>query len=217
MRYITANKRSVVVPIEIEEQPSGNRVTGELESGSTSDTESFTTDSGGGNRLLIVETMGNGFANNITYNGVALTMQVNHDDGTFGCEIWYLINPPTGAHDIVVTGDSDEVIGYGVTVFWYVDQATPVTNNTVNDGFASSHTTTINPVAVEDMLLVCSLCETSTTGGGGSQIEFITITPGGDFADGSYKLGGGGSTSITYTHATDFWVYVGTKMNFSAP
>jgi len=61
----------------------------------SSGTLSFAT--GGTNRILIVSTAENP-ATSVTYNGTSMTKATS----TIGTSIWYLINPASGTHDIVV-------------------------------------------------------------------------------------------------------------------
>lgn len=202
----------------ITEQPSGNRISGQKSFGSTFAAQNFTTDSGGAKRVLIVVTSGNGPPTSVTYNGVSLINQVNHNDGFNGVDIWYMINPPLGTYSFAITGSSFDTIGYGVTAFWYVDQTTPMSNNTISNASASSHTSTINPVAIEDKLLMASITDLSTTPtGGGTQIEWMNISISPGFVDANHKIGTGGSTSCSYSHGLTFYVQVATKLNFSTP
>lgn len=65
----------------------------------------------------------------VTYNGVAMTKQ-REDASTvsLGTSLWTLINPPSGAHNVVVTwtGNIDNVVSAWAISYSNVNQATPV-------------------------------------------------------------------------------------------
>jgi hypothetical protein len=87
----------------------------------------------------------------VTYNGLALT-RIRQDDEPVNnvyASLWYLVNPPTGAHTIIVTygGVVTEAFGGGAS-FTGVDQSAPIF---ANAGYAqpsvTNSTQTINSVA----------------------------------------------------------------------
>lgn len=79
----------------------------------------------------------------ITFNGVSMTFGFYYPVGgsseTF--QLYYLINPPPGAYDIVVTFDSNTT-NYAVSAISYfgVDQTTPI--NTADFSFAFNNAAT---------------------------------------------------------------------------
>lgn len=70
----------------------------------------------GSNRILFVTTMGSNGASDvitgITYNGDALTKIGNSQKGTSNRfhALWYLVNPDTGANNIVVSASATDII-----------------------------------------------------------------------------------------------------------
>lgn len=83
----------------------------------------------------------------ITYNGTALTKIRTDYITDNGTELWYLVNPTTGAHDIVVTMTAvvDGLFGAGLS-FTGVDQANPIDNHTgtTTTGLSISQAITTN-------------------------------------------------------------------------
>ncbi|MGH9858921.1 MAG: hypothetical protein ACRD5F_02735, partial [Candidatus Acidiferrales bacterium] len=62
----------------------------------------------GSNRILFVgvyvlQSGGAPAASTVTYAGVSLTLLNRIVNGNHGSELWYLVAPPTGANDVVVT------------------------------------------------------------------------------------------------------------------
>lgn len=70
--------------------------------GSGDITESFTIT--GNNPILVVFPGHNGTITGITYNGVALTKNDFQNSASYGTlDLWALLNPPTGAHNLVIS------------------------------------------------------------------------------------------------------------------
>jgi len=84
--------------------------------GATSLTFSHTTGSGS-NRILLVGFLSNGTNGGdaftgVTYNGVAMTRLLRSQHGTdgYGCYVYGLLAPATGANDVVISASSSQVI-----------------------------------------------------------------------------------------------------------
>lgn len=77
----------------------------------------------GQNRLLTVEVAVRGAVtvNSVTYNDVALTQLVTTGSGP-KAEIWYLKNPPTGAHDVEIALSAASSVAAGSRSWLYVEQ-----------------------------------------------------------------------------------------------
>ncbi len=100
----------------------------------------------------------------VTFNGTALTLAGAHNDSTNArrTEIWYLINPPTGTHNGVVTaniptGFGNGTVGtvVGITTFTGADQTTPIRSYASNDtAGTNSNDVFVNvPSAANDVVL----------------------------------------------------------------
>src|SRR3954465_15132943 len=66
-----------------------------------------------------------GSANAVTYNGTALTFAGASTNGTVRSEIWYLVAPSSGAHNVVVTAPNAGAVTATSMSFTGVNQATP--------------------------------------------------------------------------------------------
>ncbi len=96
----------------------------------------------------------------ITYNGVALTFIGAHNDSinVRRVEMWYLINPPTGNHNVVVTENMTiaGIIGsvVGATTFTGADQTTPIRAFASNDGNGNTDAANVTVASgVNDMVI----------------------------------------------------------------
>jgi hypothetical protein len=102
-----------------------------------------------GNNHVLIVTMGsnNSVDSSATYDGITMTQGVTHG---FGSEeaygYWYLVNPPQGTHDIVITfPNNTNYRQYAAITFQNVDQTTPFDTDTHvggNGGNPSASVTT---------------------------------------------------------------------------
>lgn len=107
--------------------------TGATELNADNNTTTFAHDVGSGsNRLLVVQITGDQdtqIPSAVTFNGVALTKIVRlANSANIFADVWYLINPDSGSHNIVVTwanttGDTCRILA---STFNGVLQATPL-------------------------------------------------------------------------------------------
>lgn len=120
----------------------------------TSLTFSHTVTASQSNLILIVfAAMGNSSTpksvTGVTYGGVAMTLL---KDGTQSLEYnsaWYLLNPPTGANNVVITGSEADYINGGAASFYGVDQTTGVHNATVATGNSTTPSVTVTSATGE--------------------------------------------------------------------
>jgi hypothetical protein len=85
-----------------------------------------------------------GSATSVTYNGAALTFAGASTNGTVRSEVWYLVAPPSGAHNVVVTAPNADAVTATSMSFTGVDQTTPLgsTVSAIGTGTAPSVSTT---------------------------------------------------------------------------
>ena len=102
----------------------------------------------GSNQVLIV-TMGsnNTVDSSATYDGITMTQGAAHGVGSEEAyDYWYLVNPPQGTHDVVVTfPNNTNYRQYAAITFQNVDQTTPFDSDTHvggNGGNPSASVTT---------------------------------------------------------------------------
>jgi hypothetical protein len=82
----------------------------------------------GTDRLLTVENSWHSGAtiSGITFNGIALTSGVTDTFGSVSNDQWFLVAPPVGTYNIVVTLSSAECITSGAQTWNSVNQSTPI-------------------------------------------------------------------------------------------
>jgi hypothetical protein len=130
----------------------------------------------GSNRLMLVGVSIHNFASEtvsgITYNGMALTLVGSRANATDArVEIWRLIAPPTGTHDLVITFSAEltSAARAGVMTFTGVNQTTPL--GTFTSAIGSASPATVNVASAANELVF-------DTVGSESQSSPFTITVG---------------------------------------
>ncbi len=135
------------------------------------------------NLILVVQLAWSAQANGrwistVTYNGVALTklhgLQNAERDR---CEFWYLVNPATGTHNIIVTngggGDRAAEVALGATSYTGVNQDDPIR------GFESitvTSTSVTKDISSGVSDLVVDVCAQQNGGGGLTLVEGVGQT-----------------------------------------
>lgn len=139
--------------------------------------------SSGLNRLLVVQVSTEAAAtvSGITYNGVALTQAVTNTNGTLKSEQWYLIAPPVGTYNIIVSVTPNAYITAGAETLNTVDQSSPigVTQTATGTSLTPSlvlATGTDNSLVI-DSLVTGTLPIVYTAGAGQTENWHITATP----------------------------------------
>jgi len=134
----------------------------------------------GANRLLVVGVSinissgpGAGVVG-VTYNAAPLSFVGAHNDagGTRRVEMWYLLAPPTGGHNVVVTvntAGAQEGVVAGATTFTGVDQTVPLGTFVSADGAAATCTGTATGCSALDVPSVVNGMVIDTLATGGTQ------------------------------------------------
>lgn len=151
----------------------------------------------------------------VTYNGVALT-RLRRDlvSTVMSSEIWYLVAPETGTHDIVVTkNDTEFGAKAGAVSFTGVDQTNPMNAHNGGDGdgldntVSTTVTTTVDDCFLFDTLLLANNDPADVTNGGAtvqwSESNFSEL-----YAGSTQSVGAAGSHDSTWL--ADFsgdWVH----------
>jgi len=139
----------------------------------------------GSNLILVVlvapgdPTLGDRTVSSVTYNGVSLThIAADSDRGYERTEAWYLINPPTGAHNVVVTmgGSCENLDVYSITLTGAKQTGQPDASHSRASSSASPVTDSVTTVADNSYVVsVAQTISTQTTGlsAGQSSIGFL--------------------------------------------
>jgi hypothetical protein len=127
---------------------------------------------------------------NPQYNGVAMTLYTTHAFNTARIEMWYLVNPATGTHNITYSNSGPEV-GIGAS-FSGVDTANPFGTVTGSTGNSSTPTSASLTIPANDMFVdgIGILCGTGATIGSGFT-QIATAAPCNPKGQVGYKAGGG--------------------------
>jgi hypothetical protein len=85
-----------------------------------------------------------GSATSVSYNGAALTFAGASTNGTVRSELWYLVAPTSGVHNVVVTAPNADAVTATSMSFTGVDQTTPLgsTVSAIGTGTTTSVSTT---------------------------------------------------------------------------
>lgn len=92
----------------------------------------------------------------LTYNGVALTKISGVSEGGVHVELWYLVNPPAGTYNIVITHDGTYNTGWCLgmaTSYTGVDQTDPIQVFDVDVAESASVSTSLTPDEMNTMLV----------------------------------------------------------------
>ena len=173
------------------------------------------------NRMLVVAALARDASaaacdvSSVTYNGVGLTKadEANAGAGPYVCsELWYLIAPATGTHDVVVTwaAQVDRRI-VGATSMLNVAQQAPEATANTGSASAATITTTVTTTSTAPMLM-----DGLTVSSGGGRIptevlqtENFDVPQGGVGGAGSRRPGGEpGDKDMTWTFSSGMVAHV---------
>jgi hypothetical protein len=199
------------------------------EEGCSSLSYSLTVGSSGTNRLLLVGAVISGGSgggaptvSSVTYGGQNLTQiatYLNQDPQEPGdanqarVDQWYLVAPPIGAHNVVVTTSSAPPGGIwsGATSLTGVSQTTPIRDNNQADAEEVGNATVTISSAAND-LVVDTVCAGTSVGTPSQTSLYLLNTDGGNACDniGGSSQAGAGSVTMTWTNMnegnSDIWV-----------
>src|SRR5688572_8163596 len=121
----------------------------------------------GSNRLLVVRTSTvQANPSSVKYNGINLTLLSSKNNGSQYVSLWYLIAPPTGAFNGVITGTSGFTPKAGIRAFTGAHQPIPF-GTSVSLAFNSSNpSVTVSSATGQKVIDVVSSNKTLTVGTG---------------------------------------------------
>jgi hypothetical protein len=141
----------------------------------------------------------------VTYNGTPLSSVGSVNSSNNGrVEIWSLVAPDTGTHDVVITfsANLEQSAKAGVVTFTNVNQSTPLGTFVSNNANSAGPATVDVSSATNELVFDTATCESCTTLiVDGSQAEQWKLTT----LDGSPTLIGGSSTEAGASTVTMSW------------
>jgi hypothetical protein len=177
------------------------------------------------NRVLLVGVTiqsNSSTVSSVTYNGASLTKldagSCPNSEFTPSCEVelWYLIAPATGTHNVVVSVTAAASIQAGAVTYYNVDQTTPMGTVALNNGTASGgvgSTSLTVPTSNTDQVVV----DTMGNDNGGSVSIGSGQTPLWDdsfnHSLASSKSASASSTNISWDINSSDWVDIGVPLN----
>lgn len=163
-----------------------------------------------------------GTISGVTYNGVAMTTVVGNlnDSGDFGMNMWYLINPSTGANNIILTATASDGLAACATSFTGAKQsgqpdATGSAGPTTTDNFSQSVTT-----VADNCWIVWGFYEGSgaaTTGANTTVRQQELVAYGVGIADTNSAQTPAGSKTLNLTKAGARWLGIMASFSPSLP
>ena len=142
-----------------------------------------------------------GSASSVTYNGTPLTLAGASTNGTVRSEIWYLVAPTSGAHNVVVTAPNANAVTATSMSFTGVDQTTPLGSTVSAIGTGTTPSVSTTSAVGEPLFDVVGAVGTTTPviAGATQTVRGTNTTATGlDHAViGSSTAPGAGATSIT--------------------
>ena len=166
------------------------------------------------NRILIVGTGTRGGASAIyvTYAGEFLEpITADMSNGDVRSELWYLLNPPTGTHDLVIQFSGIQNLGAGAITYSGVDQEDPIyvqgetdTSRWLNEA-TTSLTQTIENAEGGVVVGTIALQSRNTTllsdGNQSSRVQALSSAGVLNMSD----IFGSGEKSLEWTYSDDYW------------
>ena len=161
-------------------------------------------------------------ATSATYNSVAMTRLASEINNSNTIELWYLLNPSTGANTLAVNFDNSCSIATVATSYYNVNQTTPFGTAVTTDSAGSSVTSsslTVTSAANETVIDgLSTFFDTQTAGSGQTELGKMDRNPGGNQVTASSEEAGAASVDMTWSWTTaGRSAAVGVSMKPSAP
>jgi hypothetical protein len=156
-----------------------------------------------------------GLSTTATYNAVSMTsLGVVHSGGSTSgyVQFFYLINPATSAHNVIVTaaGSTGGSVDYGggSISFTGVHQTTPLSSPFTNTANGTSVSVNVTGTTSGNFVVDTACAGTSMTSVGGSQTQRIHANTGSGAAANQLGMStapAGGTVTMTWNGGSDFW------------
>ncbi len=164
-----------------------------------------------------------GSATSVTYNGASLTFAGASTNGTVRSELWYLVAPTSGTHNVVVTAPNADVVTATSMSFTGVNQATPLGSAVSAIGTGTTPSVASTSAVGEPLYdVVGAVGTTAPTVAGATQTVRQTNTTASGLDHvviGSSTAPGEGATSITmsWTIPSADWAQIAVPIKASTP
>jgi hypothetical protein len=183
-------------------------------SGSTDNSASITVShtTSGSNRLMLVGISGelnSDSVSSVTYNGINLTLvgaeeyEITQDASV---QLWKLVAPVTGTHDVIVnlTGNNHNGVVVGVTTFTEVNQTDPLLGFISESGDSATPSATLSSASDELVFGVVSVHSDKGVIPVSGQREVWDVSAGHVSGSGSV-MGGAASVTSSWSTADKAW------------
>jgi hypothetical protein len=164
-----------------------------------------------------------GSAAGVTYNGAALTFAGASTNGTVRSEIWYLVAPASGTHNVVVTAPNADAVTATSMSFTGVNQTTPLGTTVSAIGTSTTPSVSTTSAIGEPLFDVAGAVGTTapTVAGPTQTVRQTNTTAAGldQVVIGSSTAPGAGVTSITmsWTIPSADWAEIAVPIKASTP
>jgi hypothetical protein len=173
----------------------------------------------GSQRMLVVGVATNGAVpSGVTFNGVAMTLKTSGNSGGNISSVWYLAAPDVGTFNIVVTKGSGVGTALGGISFTGADPVIGGSNNA--SGTSATASTIVTVAGTSGYVVDCVWTGNPTPSVGAGQTQYWSLP---NFASstrdaaGSYELHAGGSTTMSWTLASDAWAISAVEVKAAPP
>lgn len=191
----------------------GNKITS-----GTTNTWSHIVASGKSNQILIVSVDAGQSVSGVTYNGVAMTSLglVNYNSNNEHLSLWYLLNPATGANNVVVTlSASSFCIGCSASYYGAAQSSTFGTLASNSGAAATSSTNTVTTTSSNQLVIdtVNNGAASTDTATASQTKRFQPATSGAAIGD---IAATGSNMTLTWSFTSGVWAQMSIAMNPAA-
>jgi hypothetical protein len=161
----------------------------------------------GSDRILIVSVgiqfPGTTTINSVTYNAIALTRLSANVKATIAVEMWYLIAPPSGAHNVVISLSGATAVTGGSQSFNNVDPSSPFGTTVSNSGNGTTASVVVSS-AVNQMVVDAVITAFNAVTVGAGQTQNYNQATTNNKGAGSMEAGAA-SVTMSWTFTNDTW------------
>jgi len=166
----------------------------------------------GTNRLGVVRWLAGLAPSTVTWGGVAMTnLGTTVVRGSQTIRMFYILNPPTAASDIVITNIGPTTGAYLVTSYNGVDQTDPIGDVQTATGTSTTPSVTVTSATDELVIDAMDVANVISSVGAGQTAEYLDTTGSSDRFGGSYEAGAA-SVTMSWTVSSGAWATMGVAL-----